>query len=57
MSCKNNVNESQNDSTLTEEINHRYMNYNKSMKKLNSNNSIDGKINVLKSSNNMTEKK
>jgi hypothetical protein len=57
MSCKNNVNESQNDSTLTEEINHRYMNYNKSMKKLNSNNSLDGKINVLKSSNNMTEKK
>jgi len=57
MSCKNNVNESQNDSTLTEEINHRYMNFNKSMKKLNSNNSLDGKINVLKSSNNMTEKK
>jgi hypothetical protein len=57
MSFKNKMNESYNESTLTEEINHRYMNYNKSMKKLNSNNSLDCKINVLKSSNNLTEKK
>ena len=55
MSYTNKQNNSLNESTLTEEINHRYMNYNKSMKKLHSNNSEDANNNQKNT--NLTEKK